>query len=117
MKDLLAPHFDVVGTARDGRELISAALELEPDVVVTDAKMPRLSGIEAGRQLLERKIVNAVVLLTVQNDAELAKAALDVGIHGYVLKMNAGEELIFAINEALQGRTFVSPDAGFQKDS
>jgi DNA-binding NarL/FixJ family response regulator len=107
---LLAADFEVVGTACDGLALISAALELKPDVIVTDAMMPRLNGIDASREILRRQLCNAIVLLTVYGDPELVKTALDAGIRGYVLKVNAGDELIPAIHEALRGGTFVSPN-------
>jgi DNA-binding NarL/FixJ family response regulator len=107
---LLATEFEVVGTAGDGIALISAALQLKPDVVVTDAMMPRLNGIEASREILRRQLCGAIVLLTVYGDPELVKTALNAGIRGYVLKVNAGDELIPAIHEVLRGGTFVSPN-------
>jgi DNA-binding NarL/FixJ family response regulator len=107
---LLATEFEVVGTAGDGIALISAALQLKPDVVVTDAMMPRLNGIEASREILRRQLCTAIVLLTVYGDPELVKTALDAGIRGYVLKVNAGDELISAVHEVLRGGTFVSPN-------
>jgi DNA-binding NarL/FixJ family response regulator len=88
--------------------LLAAGLELTPDAVVTDIKMPRIGGIEASRELLIREAVRAVVLLTVHSDPELIKSALDAGIRGYVLKVNAGEELIPAIYEVLRGGVFIS---------
>ncbi|MFZ0590572.1 MAG: response regulator transcription factor [Bryobacteraceae bacterium] len=107
-RDLLRSKFDVVGTATDGIALVEAAAKLRPDAVVTDIAMPRLNGIDASREILGRGLCGVVVLLTVSAEAPVVKAALEAGIRAYVLKLNAGEELIPAICVALQGGTFVS---------
>jgi DNA-binding NarL/FixJ family response regulator len=106
--NLLSKDFAVVATAHDGVELVAAAAKYEPDVVVTDAAMPRLSGLEASREILRRKLCPAIVLLTVHNERELIDAAIQAGIRGYVLKVNAGEDLALAVHEALLGRVFIS---------
>ena len=105
---LLAGEFELVGRVRDGAELIEYAEKLNPDAVVTDFKMPKLSGIAAGRKLLDKQICQVVVLLTMYRDPLLARDALAAGLRGYVLKERAGEDLIPAIHSALEGRTFVS---------
>jgi DNA-binding NarL/FixJ family response regulator len=105
---LLAGEFDLVGVARDGAELLDRAAILSPDAVVTDFKMPRLTGIVAGRRLVEREVCLAVVLVTMYRDPQLVRDALDAGILGYVLKDRAGDDLIPAIHHALNGKTFVS---------
>lgn len=112
IQQLVATHFDVVGTAGDGLTLVNMAKVLKPDVVVTDIRMPELSGIDAACIILREKTCKAVVLLTVYDDSRLIKSALDAGILGYVLKATAGEELIPAIEEALQGGVFVSRAIG-----
>jgi DNA-binding NarL/FixJ family response regulator len=108
IQQLVATDFDVVGTAPDGLTLIRMAETLKPDVVVTDIRMPGLSGIDAARTILQQKVCKTVVLLTMYDDPHLIRGALDAGILGYVLKATAGEELIPAIEEALQGGVFVS---------
>ena len=108
IEQLLCAHFDVVGTAVDGLTLVMLTEALRPDVVVTDIRMPGLSGIDAARRILQQKVCEAIVLLTVYDDLRLVRSALEAGIRGYVLKASAGEELIPAIEEALQGRVFVS---------
>ena len=92
--------------------LLFRAAELQPDVVVTDLKMPRLSGIDAGRKLLDQKLCRAVVLLTMYADPQLISSALDAGILGYVTKDRAGLDLIPAIKAALAGETFISCAVG-----
>jgi DNA-binding NarL/FixJ family response regulator len=105
---LLDPEFEVVGVARDGTALMDIAAHLNPDVVITDFKMPGLSGIDAGGRLLERGLCKAVVLLTMYADRQLVDGALQAGIRGFVLKVRAGEDLIPAIHSALRGETYVS---------
>jgi DNA-binding NarL/FixJ family response regulator len=112
IQQLVATHFDVVGTAGDGLTLVEMARALKPDVVVTDIRMPELSGIDAACIILQEKACKAVVLLTMYDDSRLVKSALDAGILGYVLKSAAGEDLIPAIEAALQGAVFVSRQIG-----
>jgi DNA-binding NarL/FixJ family response regulator len=115
VEQLMAGEFEVVGTVSDGAALVSAAGALKPDVVVTDIRMPKLSGIEASTTILQRRDCKAVVILTMYDDAYLVKNALDAGIGGYVLKMAAGEELIAAVHEALRGGVFVSKRLRFNR--
>lgn len=105
---LLQGDFELVGVARDGAELIERAEKLNPDAIVTDFKMPKLTGIVAGRRLVETRTCAAIVLVTMYHDPQLVRDALDAGIRGYVLKDRAGEDLIPAIFKALDGETFVS---------
>ena len=108
ISDFLSREFQIVGAARDGASLVELAGTLRPDVVVTDLQMPKLSGIDAGRKILAARLSSAVVVLTIAADPKLAKIALQAGISGYVLKVNAGEDLVPAIHTALKGGTFVS---------
>jgi DNA-binding NarL/FixJ family response regulator len=109
IEELLAGDFEVVGKAHNGLQMMNAARELKPDVIVTDIEMPQMSGIEAGREVLKVRPDVPIVLLTMHADRKLLEIALEAGFRGYVLKMNAGEELISAINAAFEGRVFVSP--------
>jgi DNA-binding NarL/FixJ family response regulator len=102
-------HFDVVGTVADGSELIDAARKLRPEVIVADIAMPVLSGLEALRRLKAARSDVKVIFLTMHADAQLAAEAFRAGACGYVLKQSAGEELIAAIQEVLQGRTYLTP--------
>jgi DNA-binding NarL/FixJ family response regulator len=106
---LLKNRFDLVGTARNGSELIDAARKLRPDVIVADISMPVLSGLEALRRLKAARSQAKVIFLTMHADAQLATEAFRAGASGYVLKQSAGEELIAAIQEVLQGRTYLTP--------
>ena len=106
---LLKGHFDLVGTVGDGSQLIEAAQKLRPDVIVADMAMPVLSGLEALRRLKTEGIDAKVIFLTMHADAQLATEALRAGASGYVLKHSAGEELVRAIQEVVQGRVYLTP--------
>jgi DNA-binding NarL/FixJ family response regulator len=106
---LLKNRFDLVGTVSNGSELIDAARKLRPDVIVADISMPVLSGLEALRRLKAARSEAKVIFLTMHADAQLATEAFRAGASGYVLKQSAGEELIAAIQEVLEGRTYLTP--------
>jgi DNA-binding NarL/FixJ family response regulator len=105
----LQSEFEVVGKVQDGQSLIEAATKLEPDVLVVDISMPVLSGIEATRQLKKEGCKAKVVFLTVHDEPDFARASLEAGALGYVVKPRLVSDLIVAIQEALAGRRFVSP--------
>src|ERR1700683_4710256 len=105
---LLADEFDVVGSASEGRALLSLVAQLRPDAVVSDIHMPLVDGIEAGRRILDEGLCSAVVILTVYNEPELVGSALACGIRGYVLKEDAGDELALAVNTVAAGGAYLS---------
>ncbi len=107
--DALAAECLVVGSVGDGRELLAEAERLHPDVIVLDITMPQLDGIEAARQLLSSHQSARLVFLTVHEDADYARAALDAGGLGYVVKTRLASDLLPAIRAALADQTFVSP--------
>lgn len=107
---LLEDHdFEVVGAVGDGQALVEAARRLRPDVIVTDLSMPGLTGLEVLAKLKEQPLVTRVVVLTMHNDAERASLALKMGASAFLLKESAGEELVNAIHQALQGRVYLTP--------
>jgi response regulator NasT len=103
---LEAAGFDVCGSARDGQEAVELALELRPDLVVLDVKMPRLDGVEAARRILAEGFV-PIVMLTAYGYGELISRAVDAGVVGFVVKPFKESALIEALNHALQQ----APDA------
>ncbi len=107
--DLLAGDCDVIGTAIDGRQALDAAKRLGPDVLVLDISMPVMNGIETARCLKEAGVKTRIVFLTVHDDPEFAREALEAGALGYVIKQRIGSDLVAAIKEAHAGRSFVSP--------
>ena len=108
-KVMLEPDFDVVGTVTDGRALLEEFARLHPDVVVVDVAMPLLNGLDAGRQLKAQRRSVKLIFLTMNPDPDLAGEALRLGASGYVLKSSAAQELKQAIQEALRGRSYITP--------
>jgi len=109
LRSLLEPIYDVVAIVENGRELIVAAKKLNPDVIVVDISMPLLNGIDAVSQIRSEGIQAKIIFLTMHTEASYARRALAKGASGYVLKHSASNELLFAIRQALAGRTFVTP--------
>jgi DNA-binding NarL/FixJ family response regulator len=91
------PGWQGVGEAVDGREAVDKAKRLRPDVVVLDVSMPNLNGLEATRQI--RKLVpeTEVVIFTMHDSEQLVREVLEAGARGYVLKSDAGLELVTAV--------------------
>ncbi len=109
LRGLLEPKFELVGIVEDGRALLAAAEELQPDVIVADISMPLLNGIEAVRQIKRTNKKIKVVFLTMHPDVTYAASAFEAGASGYVLKHSAPSELTTAIQSALRGKTYVTP--------
>jgi DNA-binding NarL/FixJ family response regulator len=106
---LLKEHdFDVVGAVGDGEKLMESARQLKPDVIVTDLSMPALNGLDVLGKLKDERIDSKVVVLTMHNDGERATQALKAGASAFLLKESAGEELVSAIRQALQGRVYLT---------
>jgi DNA-binding NarL/FixJ family response regulator len=105
---LLSSHFDVVGTATDGAELVSEAQRLHPDVIVTDISMPIFNGIDVVHRLRESGSEAKFVFVSVHTEQELAEACMEVGAFAYVQKPRMKHHLVPAIQAALAGRTYPS---------
>ena len=101
--------FQVMGEARDGREAVSLAEALHPDVAVLDITMPNLNGIEAARQITEKQPAVAVVVLSMHADESYVLRALKAGARGYLLKESPEADFISAIQSVSEGKAFFSP--------
>jgi DNA-binding NarL/FixJ family response regulator len=106
---LLNDRFEVVGSVTNGNRLVAEAVRLRPDVIVTDISMPELTGLEALRQLKAKGVAAKVIFLTMHGEAHIATEAVRAGASGYVLKDSPGDELVTAIEQVLQGRTYLTP--------
>jgi CheY-like chemotaxis protein len=106
---LLKSECEIVGSVENGKQLIDAAFNLDPDVIVLDISMPVLNGIEAARHLKKSGSRAKVIFLTMHADDELVAAAVQAGALGYVLKSRVVRDLLTAIREVRQGHTFASP--------
>lgn len=106
---LLESKYEVVGTATDGRQMLSQVKKLKPDVVVLDINMPNLNGFDAGEKL--KKILPDIKLLflTVNEDPNLVTEAFRIGANGYLLKNSAASELFQAIDVVMSGGNYVTP--------
>jgi len=109
LRGILEPEFEIVGAVEDGRTLVAEAKRVSPDVVVADISMPGLNGMDAARQIKKIDERIKIVFLTMHADVSYAAGAFDAGASGFVLKHSAPQELITALREALQGRTYVTP--------
>ena len=108
-KSLLEPDFEVVGTVTDGRALLEEFARLRPDVVLLDVAMPLLNGLDAGRQLKAQRPSVKLIYLTMNPNPDLAGEAFRFGASAYLLKSSAAQELKQAIQEALRGRSYITP--------
>ncbi len=106
---LLATECKVVGTATDGQQALEAAQDLKPDVLVLDISMPVMNGIETAHRLREASAEARIIFLTVHDDPDYVREALEAGALGYVIKHRIASDLVAAIQEAYSGRPFLSP--------
>lgn len=108
LQALLKDSFDLVGVVHDGRALLDAAEKLRPDVILTDISMPLLNGLDAIRLLRSRRPATKIIVLTMHRETSLAAEAFQAGVSGYLLKISPGEELVKAIREVAQGKSYVT---------
>ena len=106
---LLSGATELLGLVSDGRQLVESTRHLRPDVVVTDAAMPVMSGLDAIRQLKAEGSTARFIVSTVAADTRLAAEAMRAGASAYVLKQAAADELLDAIEAVMSDRTYVSP--------
>jgi DNA-binding NarL/FixJ family response regulator len=108
LKALLAPEFDVVATAGDGKAVLEAAEKHQPDLILLDISMPRLNGIEAARRLKQTNPDAQLIILTMHTDLSFVSAAFEAGVSGYVLKQSAATELVTALHAVDSGQRYIS---------
>jgi DNA-binding NarL/FixJ family response regulator len=101
--------FEVVGQAADGRQAVKLALALDPDVVVMDLRMPGGGGVDAVRQIKQRGLRAAVLVLTTYDTDSDTVAAIEAGAIGYLLKDASNEQLVSGVRAAAAGETVLSP--------
>jgi two-component system, NarL family, response regulator NreC len=103
------PGWEVVAEASDGAEAVRQAIDLEPDVMILDIAMPRLNGVDATRQIV-RRLQNMRVLIVSMYSAEVfISQALQAGAHGFLLKDSADTDLVRAVTDLVNGKSFFSP--------
>jgi DNA-binding NarL/FixJ family response regulator len=99
------PGWKVVAEAADGREAIEKAKLVQPDVTILDLNMPELNGLEAAREIL-RSVSTKVLILTMCYSDQLIRQTLEAGALGYLLKSDAGRDLVLAVDALRQNKTF-----------
>lgn len=105
---LLDPHFAIAGKIHDANDLLSRALECQPDVILMDACMPGMNGFAATREIKQRLPKAKVILVTMLMEATSVTEAFRAGANGYVLKQSASDELLLAIEAVLANKRFFS---------
>ena len=103
------PGLTVVGEADDGRQAVTLATSLKPDLLVMDIGMPNLNGIEAAHQITQANPATAIVILSMHSDESYVLRALKAGAKGYLLKDSADSDLIRAVHAVAGGKSFFSP--------
>ena len=102
------PDLEIVGESADGEEAVKKAVELRPDIILLDISLPGISGIDAARTVHKISPKTRVIFVSQHDSVRIAKDAMSFGASGYVVKSDAGRDLLAAINAALEGREFVS---------
>jgi DNA-binding NarL/FixJ family response regulator len=110
---LLRTHFDVVGSAADGKAALEMIALLKPELLILDISMPALCGLEVADQLNKQGSTVRVIFLTVHEDPDFLKAALETGASGYVVKSHMVTDLMAAVRSAIEGRVYISPSCTF----
>jgi len=103
------PDFEIVGEARDGREAVRCVEKLGPDLLLMDLSMPRMSGMDAIREIKKRYPATRIIALTVHKTEEYLLTTLQAGADGYVLKDATHDELVMAIKNVMGGKSYLSP--------
>ena len=106
------PNWEVIAEATNGRDAVTLALRMKPDLIVLDLSMPELNGLAAAGQILAAWPEARILMLTVHESEQLVREVLAAGAQGYVLKSDAGRILIAALDALLEGGTFFTPKVG-----
>jgi two-component system, NarL family, response regulator NreC len=110
LKSLLEREgFLVVGEASDGQEALREMQSLRPDIVVMDISMPTVNGLNAAREIRQSFPQTKTILLTQHDEKQYVTEALEAGVKGYVLKSQAGSDLLQAIKQVSRGQVYLSP--------
>ena len=101
------PGWHIAAEVEDGKEAVVKASELKPDVAILDISMPSLNGLDAAKQIAKLSPHTKVLILTVHESDDLIHKILGAGLRGYILKSDAGRDLITAVTALLSNKTFL----------
>ena len=99
---------EVVHEASDGLEAVQACVELQPDLVLLDVALPKLSGLEAAREIRESSPGSKILFVSLMRDQDLVREALRIGAAGYIAKVDVGRDLLRAVIAAVANEEFLS---------
>jgi DNA-binding NarL/FixJ family response regulator len=102
------PRFKIIGEASDGEEALRLLVSLKPQIAILDIDMPRLNGLETIRRVRQLSFAVKLIVLTMYKEEDMFNAAMDSGAKAYVLKENAANEIVAALEKVNQGESFVS---------
>jgi DNA-binding NarL/FixJ family response regulator len=102
------PEVRVIGEAVDGVEAVQKAVEFQPDLILLDSDLPKLSGIEAARQIRKIAPKSKILFLSQDSNPEVVQDAFGLGARGYVTKSDAARELLTAVKAVGLGKQYVS---------
>ncbi len=100
------PGWEVCGEADHGRQAVDKAKQLNPDVVILDISMPELNGLEAARKIIKAIPSAKVLILTMHDSEQAVREVLEAGAQGYLLKSDAGRDLVAAVDALRKHKTF-----------
>src|ERR1700723_414161 len=113
VKALLQSHagWEIVGEAHTGREAVSKAEELKPDVVILDISMPDLNGVDAAKRIRKASPDTEVLILSVHYSDQLIRDILEAGVRGYIVKSDSDRDLVIAVETLANHKPFFTPRA------
>jgi DNA-binding NarL/FixJ family response regulator len=106
------PGWQVCGEAVDGRDAVEKTMKLNPDIVILDIGMPNLNGLEAARQIYRHNPRHRILILTITDTEQVVVEVLKAGATGYLLKSDAGRDLIAAVETLQRNSTFFNSRVG-----
>ncbi len=113
VKALLQSHpgWEVCGEAHTGREAVTKAEELRPDVIILDVSMPDLNGLEAARRIRKTSPSSEILILSMHYSDQLIRDILDAGVRGYIVKSDSDRDLVMAVETLANHKPFFTPHA------
>jgi DNA-binding NarL/FixJ family response regulator len=104
-----SPGLTVVHEAENGDSALQLIRQSKPDVAILDVEMPVMDGFAVARAVRDEAIAVNVIIVTMHNDEQTFNKAMDIGIHGFVLKENAVADIVSAIHSVMEGKHYISP--------
>jgi len=102
------PELEIVGNVSDGLEAVQQAQQLQPELILMDIGLPTLNGIEAARRISQVSPASKILFVSENRSVDVAEEALSTGASGYLVKSDAGSELLLAVKAVLEGKRFIS---------